>query len=262
MEAFVDPINPKKGFNAIQLVENKNKVTALHINNSEKDWSFLSEYTSLKSINLRNCIIDSDIFFDQLENLETLIVDSNTYFRPTTKKKLIKLKKLKKFIFNLPSDNDLNFDLEDEKKLRNNFINNYPNFPNAFDQLEEIELVNYDIFLNKNKTDYDYPINANEVYYDVDFYNLSRLKKLENIKITYQNEKDNQNVTLDKIFNFPNHKKIKVNNVLIKDIKNNFLKSKNLLKVSFSRPNLLILFLPYISSPTTGAFIDVKCNLI
>ena len=228
MEAFVDPINPKKGFNAIQLVENKNKVTALHINNSEKDWSFLSEYTSLKSINLRNCIIDSDIFFDQLENLETLIVDSNTYFRPTTKKKLIKLKKLKKFIFNLPSDNDLNFDLEDEKKLRNNFINNYPNFPNAFDQLEEIELVNYDIFLNKNKTDYDYPINANEVYYGVDFYNLSRLKKLENIKITYQNEKDNLNVTLDKIFNFPNHKKIKVNNVLIKDTKNNFLKSKNL----------------------------------
>jgi len=228
MEAFVDPINPKKGFNAIQLVENKNKVTALHINNSEKDWSFLSEYTSLKTINLRNCIIDSDIFFDQLENLETLIVDSNTYFRPTTKKKLIKLKKLKKFIFNLPSDNDLNFDLEDEKKLRNNFINNYPNFPNAFDQLEEIELVNYDIFLNKNKTDYDYPINANEVYYDVDFYNLSRLKKLENIKITYQNEKDNLNVTLDKIFNFPNHKKIKVNNVLIKDTKNNFLKSKNL----------------------------------
>ena len=228
MEAFVDPINPKKGFNAIQLVENKNKVTALHINNSEKDWSFLSEYTSLKTINLRNCIIDSDIFFDQLENLETLIVDSNTYFRPTTKKKLIKLKKLKKFIFNLPSDNDLNFDLEDEKKLRNNFINNYPNFPNAFDQLEEIELVNYDIFLNKNKTDYDYPINANEVYYGVDFYNLSRLKKLENIKITYQNEKDNLNVTLDKIFNFPNHKKIKVNNVLIKDTKNNFLKSKNL----------------------------------
>jgi len=228
MEAFVDPINPKKGFNAIQLVENKNKVTALHINNSEKDWSFLREYTSLKTINLRNCIIDSDIFFDQLENLETLIVDSNTYFRPTTKKKLIKLKKLKKFIFNLPSDNDLNFDLEDEKKLRNNFINNYPNFPNAFDQLEEIELVNYDIFLNKNKTDYDYPINANEVYYGVDFYNLSRLKKLENIKITYQNEKDNLNVTLDKIFNFPNHKKIKVNNVLIKDTKNNFLKSKNL----------------------------------
>ena len=87
MEVFVNPINPKRGFDTIQLVENKDKVTILHINNLEKDWSFLNEYTSLKSINLRNCIIDSDDFFDQLENLETLIVDSNTYFRPTTKKK-------------------------------------------------------------------------------------------------------------------------------------------------------------------------------
>ena len=228
MEAFVDPINPKKGFNAIQLVENKNKVTALHINNSEKDWSFLSEYTSLKSINLRNCIIDSDIFFDQLENLETLIVDSNTYFRPTTKKKLIKLKKLKRFIFNLPSDNDLNFDLEDEKKLRNNFINNYPNFPNAFDQLEEIELVNYDIFLKKNKTNFDYQMNSSEIYYNADFYNLSRLKKLENIKINDQHNQGNDQIITEKIFNFPNHKKIKFNNVLIKDIKDNFIKTKKL----------------------------------
>ena len=66
MEVFVDPINPKRGFDTIQLVENKDKVTNLHINNLEKDWSFLNEYTSLKSINLRNCIIDSDDFFDQL----------------------------------------------------------------------------------------------------------------------------------------------------------------------------------------------------
>jgi hypothetical protein len=228
MEVFVDPINPKRGFDTIQLVENKDKVTNLHINNLEKDWSFLNEYTSLKSINLRNCIIDSDDFFDQLENLETLIVDSNTYFRPATKKKIIKFKKLKKFIFNLPGDDDLNFDLEDEKKLRSNFINNYPNFPSAFDQLEEIELVNYDLFLKKNKTDYDYPINDNQIYYDVDFYNLSRLKKLENIKIINQDKEANEQIITDKIFNFPSHKKIKVNNILIKDIKNNFLKSKNL----------------------------------
>ena len=228
MEVFVDPINPKRGFDTIQLVENKDKVTNLHINNLEKDWSFLNVYTSLKSINLRNCIIDSDDFFDQLENLETLIVDSNTYFRPATKKKIIKFKKLKKFIFNLPGDDDLNFDLEDEKKLRSNFINNYPNFPSAFDQLEEIELVNYDLFLKKNKTDYDYPINDNQIYYDVDFYNLSRLKKLENIKIINQDKEANEQIITDKIFNFPSHKKIKVNNILIKDIKNNFLKSKNL----------------------------------
>ena len=228
MDAYIDPTNPKKGFNTIQLVESKNKVTHLDIKNAESDWNFLKEFVSLKSITLKNCIIDTDLFFEQLENLEILIVDSNTYFRSGTKKKIKKLKKLKKFVFNLPGDDDLNFDLEDEKKLRGNFINSYPNFPSAFEELEEIELVNYDLFLKKNEIDYDHPINANQIYYDVDFYNLSRLKKLQNIKLTYQNKEDDQNITLDKIFNFPNHKIIKINNEYIKDIKNKFMQGSSL----------------------------------
>ena len=228
MDAYIDPTNPKKGFNTIQLVESKNKVTHLDIKNAESDWNFLKEFVSLKSITLKNCILDTDLFFEQLENLEILIVDSNTYFRSGTKKKIKKLKKLKKFVFNLPGDDDLNFDLEDEKKLRGNFINSYPNFPSAFEELEEIELVNYDLFLKKNEIDYDHPINANQIYYDVDFYNLSRLKKLQNIKLTYQNKEDDQNITLDKIFNFPNHKIIKINNEYIKDIKNKFMQGSSL----------------------------------
>ena len=34
---------------------------------------------------------------------------------------------------------------------------------------------------------------ANQIYYDVDFYNLSRLKKLQNIKLTYQNKEEDFN---------------------------------------------------------------------
>ena len=228
MDAYIDPTNPKKGFNTIQLVESKNKVTCLDINNSESNWNFLKEFVSLKSITLKNCIIDTDLFFEQLENLEVLIVDSNTYFRSGTKKQIKKLKKLKKFVFNLPGDDDLDYDLEIEKQLRGNFINDYPNFPNAYEELEEIELVNYDIFLKKNKTNFDYQINSNEIYYNADFYNLSRLKKLKNIKIIDQHNQGNDQIITEKIFNFPNHKKIKVNNILIKDIKDNFIKTKKL----------------------------------
>ena len=43
-----------------------------------------------------------------------------------------------------------------------------------------------------------------------------------------QDKEANEQIITDKIFSFPSHKKIKINNVLIKDIKNNFLKSKNL----------------------------------
>ena len=48
MDAYIDPTNPKKGFNTIQLVESKNKVTCLDINNSESNWNFLKEFVSLK----------------------------------------------------------------------------------------------------------------------------------------------------------------------------------------------------------------------
>ena len=202
MDAYIDPTNPKKGFNTIQLVESKNKVTCLDINNSESNWNFLKEFVSLKSITLKNCIIDTDLFFEQLENLEVLIVDSNTYFRSGTKKQIKKLKKLKKFVFNLPGDDDLDYDLEIEKQLRGNFINDYPNFPNAYEELEEIELVNYDIFLKKNKTNFDYQINSNEIYYNADFYNLSRLKKLKNIKIIDQHNQGILKIILLKQKNF------------------------------------------------------------
>ena len=228
MDAYIDPTNPKKGFNTIQLVESKNKITHLDINNSETNWNFLKEFVSLKSITLKNCIIDTDLFFEQLENLEVLIVDSNTYFKSGNKKQIKKLKKLKKFVFNLPGDGDLDYDLEIEKQLRGNFINDYPNFPNAYEEVEEIELVNYDIFLKKNKTNFDYQMNSSEIYYNADFYNLSRLKKLENIKINDQHNQGNDQIITEKIFNFPNHKKIKFNNVLIKDIKDNFIKTKKL----------------------------------
>ena len=46
MDAYIDPTNPKKGFNTIQLVESKNKVTHLDIKNAESDWNFLKEFSS------------------------------------------------------------------------------------------------------------------------------------------------------------------------------------------------------------------------
>ena len=230
MDALIDQINTKLGFNKIELVNDKEKVTNLSINNCNTGWKNFNTYTSLKSITLKNCIVDSDLFFNNLDNLEILSVDSNTYFKTNSKSKKIKFKKLKKFIFILPSDDELNFDIDDEKELKANFINNYPNFPSGFDELQEIEIINYDIFLKKIKDNpYDYELDSNEIYFGIDFYNLSRLKKLENIKLTYKyDDNKTKEIASDKIFNFPNHKKIKINNILIKDFKDKFLKSKNL----------------------------------
>ena len=118
MDALIDQINTKLGFNKIELVNDKEKVTNLSINNCNTGWKNFNTYTSLKSITLKNCIVDSDLFFNNLDNLEILRVDSNTYFKTNSKSKKIKFKKLKKFIFILPSDDELNFDIDNEKELK------------------------------------------------------------------------------------------------------------------------------------------------
>ena len=81
MDALIDQINTKLGFNKIELVNDKEKVTNLSINNCNTGWKNFNTYTSLKSITLKNCIVDSDLFFNNLDNLEILRVDSNTYFK-------------------------------------------------------------------------------------------------------------------------------------------------------------------------------------
>jgi len=230
MDAFINPNNNQSALATIELVKDKQKIVNLVIHNYESDLNGFDSFTSLKSLTLKNCIIESDLLFSNLDNLETLTIDSNSHFKKSATNKKIKFKKLKKFIFILPDEKDLDFDIDDEKKLRSNFINSYPNFPSSFDELKELEIINYDSFLKKNKINdpYNDDLSLNEIYFGVDFYNLSRLKKLENIQLTNNSDGKTNQVTLDKIFNFPNHKKIKINNVLIKDIKSNFLKSKSL----------------------------------
>ena len=87
MDALIDQINTKLGFNKIELVNDKEKVTNLSINNCNTGWKNFNTYTSLKSITLKNCIVDSDLFFNNLDNLEILRVDSNTYFKTNSKSK-------------------------------------------------------------------------------------------------------------------------------------------------------------------------------
>ena len=48
------------------------------------------------------------------------------------------------------------------KALANNFINSFPNFPSAYQNISEIELANYEDFIEKLKEeDYDYLMNIN-----------------------------------------------------------------------------------------------------
>ncbi len=66
------------------------------------------------------------------------------------------------FICNKKDDPDLSLlSLYDKENLSNNFINSFPNYPSAYQSINEIEFVNYENFLERLKEeDYDYLYNG------------------------------------------------------------------------------------------------------
>ena len=105
-----------------------------------------------------------------------------------------------------------------------NFLS-FPNFPDSIISLKEIEVQNYNDYLERNLDD-EHSYQGN-IFYNLNLNNLSRLKKLENINITDQQDEIYKNEKIiSKIFSFSNDKKIKINNIFIKDIKSNLSTAK------------------------------------
>ena len=220
-----------KDFISVESIEIKNlNSTAL------EDWSVIKKFYNLKKISLSNCLIKKNSFFEgilALKKLSELCVDHHCFFEDSQEKIKIagKFSSIKKFTFILPKKDSLDFDLPGVQKIKNNFIQQYPNFPNAFDGLEEIEFVNYENYLDKLKKNdpYNEYTEVKDIYTGVDFYNLSRLKNLKNIIFCGSMEEMlKKELIVNKIFNFPNHKKIKINQLPISEIKKKLTKGNTL----------------------------------
>ena len=122
--------------------------------------------------------------------------------------------------------------LNDKENLCNNFINSFPNYPIAYQAINEIELVNYEDFLEKvKKEDYDLLYSeiteGKNIYFKCDIYNLLRLKGLRNLKFCKKDEKILENKILtEKILSLPNTKQININNLSIQKIRDNLIDFK------------------------------------
>ena len=242
---IIDGRDKNGEFKTLENIKNFNSVENIKIKNlnslPETNWSLINKFSNLKTLNLSNCFVDKKLFFDgisTLTNLSELCVDDYCFFKDSEEKIDIKKKfsNIKKFIFVLTEKKVPNFDLPGIKELKDNFIQKYPNFPKGYDGLEEIEFVNYENYLEKIKKDdpYNEYTDPKEIYAGSDFYNLSRLKNLKNINFSGStDELIKSNLIIDKIFNFPNHKKIKINHLPISQIKEKFTKG-NLLYLDFT----------------------------
>ena len=239
METIVDQlktVNSKSFLNEIKNPENITNLILKNFNN-ETNWEELNKFTKLKEIQLENCLIDNNSFFSSISTIKNLKIfrySSDCYFKNSEKKIKINPISIEKVVLDFYNIEEINLSLLSLRDNHNNFINSFPNFPNEYQNLKEVEFNNYDAFLDYvKKEDYDYEYvdlyQGKDLFYNCDIYNLSRLKKLENIIFTKnKNDKEISNTISDKILSLPNHKKIKINNSLIKDIKDQYFKGQKM----------------------------------
>ncbi len=243
METIIDQlktVNSKSFLEEIKNPENINNLILKNFNN-ETNWEELDKFTKLKEIQLENCLIDKNIFFKTISKIESLNIlkyDYDCVIKKTDTKINIKIPQLNKIVFALPSKDSPNLsmiDFYDRENELNNFINAFPNYPNAYQGLKEIELINYDIFLqNIKEKDYDYAYTGiyegKDIFFQCDIYNLLRLKNLKNIKLTEIDEEIfEKKIIFEKLLSLPNTDKININNKKISKYRESITKSKTLL---------------------------------
>ena len=237
MEVIIDQLDTVKSNSNLEKVNNPEKVTNLVIKNYNKDvqWSKLENFTNLEILHLENCWLDNFNFFTAISKLQkftTFKYNENCFFKKSDKKINIKFSKLNKIVFICNKKDDPNLSLlslYDKENLANNFINSFPNFPTAYQEVNEIEFVNYEDFLEKLKEeDYDYLYTdiseGKNIFFNCEIYNLLRLKNLKNIKLCEKDEDIlNNKILTEKILSFPNTQKIKINNHSIQKIRDKLI---------------------------------------
>ena len=237
MEVIIDQLDTVKSNSNLERVNNPEKVTNLVIKNYNKStqWNEIENFINLEILQIENCWLDNFNFFTSIskfQKLTTLKYNENCFFQKSDKKLNIKFSKLNKIVFicNKKDDPDLSLlTLNDKENLCNNFINSFPNYPIAYQAINEIELVNYEDFLEKVKNeDYDYLYSeiteGKNIYFKCDIYNLLRLKGLRNLKFCEKDEKILENKILtEKILSLPNTKQININNLSIQKIRDKLI---------------------------------------
>ena len=242
METIIDQLDSVNSNNSLENVKDPEKILNLTIKNYNREinWNNLEKFSNLQILYLENCYINDYSFFtciSKIKSLETLKYNHECFFKKSDQKAYIKLPQLKKISFICPSKDEPNLsmlDLYDKQHNFNNFITAFPNYPSAYQNINEIEFVNYESFLEKVKkedVEYEYSniYEGKDIYFQCDIYNLLRLKNLKNLKLSENNQDIFRHKLLtEKILSFPNSKKITINNYSIQQYRDKFINLKTL----------------------------------
>ena len=209
----------------------------------DDSWDFLLKFKNIENLRVEDSYINSENFLKillQFKNIKHLIYNHYCYFTKIKNKQALNklsLSSLKKFTIEFPKeeepDLDINYYSATSYKNKRNSITDINGYENIFINLEEIEFLNYNTYLErvlKNNDKEDINKLKKEIYWNVSFKKLSLLKNLKNIKID-----DGKYETLLKLGleNFLNkNDSIKINSCL--NLNDTYLKNIKILKFFYN----------------------------
>jgi len=186
----------KKGSN-LSILKDHSAITSLEISQLtlKSDWTLFSGLKQLTSLTVKDSYVDFKKFYTaicSLPKLERLTYNHYCFFNKNKKEKLsenLKLSSLKIFRLEFPDEAEPDFDIniwaQKSYKLKNNSITEVPNCHKVFENLEEIQFINYQTYKNRMKEIYGVnkkKLNSS-VYWNMDFKILNQFKSLKRIKI-------------------------------------------------------------------------------
>ena len=185
-----------KNNNNLNALKGNSSITNLEIKQLtlKDNWTLLSELKQLRSLTVKDSYVDFKKFYSaicSLPKLERLTYNHYCFFNKSKKDKLpdnLKLSSLKIFKLEFPDESEPDFEINTYSHKsyanKNNSITEVKNSHQVFENLEEIQFVNYQIYkkrmeedgVDKNKLNYS-------IYWNMDFKTLNQFKSLKRIKI-------------------------------------------------------------------------------
>jgi len=180
--------------NSFLKLKKNNKITHLEISyaNLHDNWKLIGDLDQLKSISVKDSLIDFQSFYKALSNLKKLEKITYNYYCYFNKKPKEELKKIeitnKVFQIDFPEKNELNFDYNNYMKetYKNKFhsIFEIKNSEKVFKKLEKIIFSNFDTFqIFSESFDFtDKKLFKKNIYWGMDNSKLKKFKYLKNIQ--------------------------------------------------------------------------------
>ena len=207
----------------LKILKSDTDIKDLEIKNLsvEDDWSLIAKAKNLENLTVKDSYIDYKKFYNaicSLKKLNKLTYNTYCYFNKNKKDKFsenLNLSSLKVFRLEFPDleepDFEINTYFQKSYQNKNNSITELKDSHKIFNNLENIELVNYETF-KKRIIDYDerkdiQKINS-EIYWNMDLKTLSNFKSLKEIKIDEGQVSDIAGLSL---FNLPKKNLFNIN---------------------------------------------------